>query len=267
MRLPVAFHAGDSWGKGNLISNDSRPTSARRFRPSFFFWLTLTMAFFVYAGFGMHSALPALQGDFPPAPPIVHLHGVLWVSWMALLVTQSALVSGGNVKLHRSLGTFGIAYATLVIFMGLLMQLVASQKGWAAGRPAGTDGLYLGLLAFVGFVWMFTVAIRHRRRNPYVHKRMVLYAMLPAIPPGVNRFWANALGLDDPVPTFWLYLTLWSMAAALLVQEWRQHGRINHWSMLGAGWIVLEGLCHEAVVGSAWFDTLSGAILSLVHYR
>ena len=48
---------------------------------------------------------------------------------------------------------------------------------------------------------------------------MVLFAMLPVIPPGVNRFWSNALGLDDPIPTFWLYLTLWSMAAAILAQE------------------------------------------------
>lgn len=239
----------------------------RRFRPTFFFWLSLAMAFFVVAGFGLHSALPALRGQFPPAPPIVHLHGVLSLSWLVLLVVQSALVSGGNLKLHRSLGTFGIAHATLVIFAGLLMQLVASNRGWEAGRPGGTDGLYLGLLAFVGFVWMFTVAIRHRQRNPHVHKRMMMYAMLPVLPPGVNRFWASVLGLDDPVPAFWLYLTLWGMAAALLVQEWRQHGRINQWSLAGAAWIFIEGAAHPFVVGSAWFEALSGAILGLVHYR
>lgn len=239
----------------------------RNWTPSFALVLTVIMALFVYGGFGMHSALPALQGQFPPAPPIVHLHGVLSASWMLLLVTQSALPGSGNLKLHRSLGTFGIAFATLVIFTGLLMQLVASHKGWAAGRPAGTDGLYLGLLAFLGFGWMFTVAIRQRARNPQVHKRMVLFAMLPVLPPGVNRFWASALGLDDPVPTFWLYLTLWTMAAAILAQEWAERRRIGHWSILGAAWIFIEGAVHELVVGSAWFDALASAILSLVHYR
>jgi len=235
--------------------------------PSFALVMTSIMALFVFGGFGMHSALPALQGTFPPAPPIVHLHGMLFVSWMLLLIAQSALPGTGNLKLHRSLGTFGIAFATLVIFAGLLMQLVASHRGWEAGRPAGTDGLYLGLLAFLGFAWMFTVAIRTRARNPQVHKRMVLLAMLPVLPPGVNRFWANALGLDDPVPTFWLYLTLWSMAAAILGQEWAERRRISRWSMLGAAWIVLQGAVHEAVVGSVWFENLAGAILSLVHYR
>lgn len=240
---------------------------ARRFQPSFFFWLALAMCFFVFAGFGLHSALPALRGDFPPAPPIVHLHGLVFVSWMLLLLVQTGLVSAGNVKLHRSLGMWGIAHATAIMIIGLSLQLIASHKGWAAGRPAGTDGLYLGLLAFIGFVWMFAVAIRKRQRQPQVHKRMIMYAMLPVLPPGVNRFWANALGIDDPVPTFWLYLTLWSMALALLVQERRQTGAIGKWSMAGAAWIVVQGAVHEAVVGTPLFDDLSGAILSLVHYR
>ncbi|MEO0062119.1 MAG: hypothetical protein RLZZ08_679 [Pseudomonadota bacterium] len=244
-----------------------KQAAAHRRRPSFALVMMVIMALFVFAGFGMHSALPALQGQFPAAPPIVHLHGILSICWMLLLVTQSALPGSGNLKLHRSLGTFGIAFATLVIFTGLLMQLVASHRGWEAGRPAGTDGIYLGLLAFAGFGWMFTVAIRQRARNPQVHKRMVLFAMLPVLPPGVNRFWASALGLDDPVPTFWLYLTLWGMAAAILTQEWAERRRISRWSMLGAAWIFIQGAVHETVVGSGWFNALAGAILSLVHYR
>lgn len=242
-------------------------TPARRLRPSFFFWLALAMSFFVFAGFGLHSALPALRGEFPPSPPIVHLHGLVFVTWMLLLLVQAGLVNAGNLKLHRSLGMWGIAHATVIMMLGLSMQLIASQRGWAAGRPAGTDGLYLGLLAVAGFCWMFTVAIRHRQHQPQVHKRLMMYAMLPVLPPGVNRFWASVLGLDDPVPTFWLYLTLWSMAAALLVHEWRTRGRLSKWSLAGAAWIVVQGLAHETVVGTPWFDDLSGAILSLVHYR
>jgi hypothetical protein len=224
------------------------------------------MCFFVFGGFGMHSFVPALRGTFPPAPPIVHLHAVVFISWMLLLLVQTGLVSAGNVKLHRTLGTWGIAQGTATILLGLEMQLIASGRGYFAGRPAGTDGLYLGLLAFLGFALMFTLAIRNRNR-PEVHRRMILFAMLPVIPPGVNRFWAEALGLSDPVPTFWLYLTLWSMAAAILAHEWRATHRIDRYSLLGAGWIFVEGAVHETVVGSVWFEQLAGAILSLVHYR
>jgi hypothetical protein len=239
---------------------------AGAFRPSFSFWMTLAMALFVFGGFGMHSFLPALQGNFPPAPPIVHLHGLVFIGWMILLLFQSALVSAGNVTLHRALGTWGIAQGTATILIGLMMQLVASGRGYAAGRPAGTDGLYLGLLAFLGFAVMFTLAIRNRTR-PDIHRRMILFAMLPVIPPGVNRFWANALGLDDPVPTFWLYLTLWSMAAAILLHQWRRTRRIDRYSAFGAGWIVVQGLAHEAVVGAPWFDRVAATVLSLAVYR
>lgn len=242
------------------------PAPARQFRPSFFFGMTLAMAFFVFAGFGIHSFFPALQGHFPPAPPVVHLHAIVTLSWMVLLVTQAGLVSAGQVKLHRSLGLWGIAHATAVLLMGLMIQLIASAGGMNAGRIAGSDGLYLGILAVIGFSIMFTVAIRNRNR-PEIHKRMILFAMLPVLPPGVNRFWANALGIDDPVPTFWLYLTLWTMAAAILLQERRATGRISGYSLFGAGWIFVQGAVHEAVVGSGWFETCSRALLGLVHYR
>ena len=241
-------------------------TRGRVRAPSFSLGIILVMCFFVFGGFGMHSALPAMRGDFPPAPPVVHLHALLFVSWMGLLVVQAALVNVGRVALHRSLGTWGIAHGTAVICMGLMMQLIASGAGHAAGRAAGTDGLYLGLLAFAGFAVMFTLAIRNVRR-PDIHKRMMLFAMLPVIPPGVNRFWFNALGLDDPIPNFWLYLTLWTMAAAILWNEWRETRRISRYSLFGAGWIFVEGLLHEAVVGSAWFEAISSALLGLVHYR
>ncbi len=243
-----------------------RPAQARKFKPSFFFWMTLAMCFFVYGGFGMHSFLPALQGNFPPAPPVVHLHAVVMVAWMLLLVVQTGLVSAGNIKLHRSLGTWGIAHATVVLLTGLSIQLIASRAGMDAGRDPGTDGLYLGILAAIGFATMFTLAIRNIKR-PEIHKRMILFAMLPVLPPGVNRFWFNALGLNDPIPTFWLYLTLWTMAAAILIQERRSTGRISAYSLFGAGWILVQGAVHEAVVGSAWFELFSRALLGLVHYR
>jgi hypothetical protein len=241
------------------------PRSARRFRPSFFFWTTLAMAFFVFGGFGMHSFVPALRGDFPPAPPIVHLHALIFVSWMILLVTQSALVGAGNVRLHRSLGTWGIAHATAIMIFGLTLQLIATRGAMLKGFEPGTDGLYLGLCAFAGFTTMFTLAIRNRRR-PEIHKRMILFAMLPVLPPGVNRFWSEALGLE-PIPVIPLYATLWTMAAAILIHERRRTGKISRYSLFGAGWIVVEGVMHKIVVHSPPFDHFAAAILSLVHYR
>jgi hypothetical protein len=239
--------------------------TARNFRPSFFFWMALAMCFFVFGGFGMTYLLPMSRGAFPPAPPIVHLHGLIFMSWMILLVVQAGLVGAGNVKLHRSLGTWMIAQGSVTICAGLLLQLIGTRFAMDKGFAPGTDGLYLGLCAFFGFSLMFTLAIRNTKR-PEIHKRMILFAMLPVLPPGVNRFWSHALGLE-PIPVVPLYLTLWSMALAILVHEWRRNGRISRYSMVGAGWIVIEGVMHKLVVHSPAFDRLAANILGLVHYR
>ena len=239
----------------------------RGFRPSFSLVLILVMCLFVVGGFGMHSALPALRGDFPPSPPIVHLHGVVFMSWMLLLVVQAGLVNAGNVKLHRALGLWGIAHATAIMILGLFLQLIASRAGMLAGRDPGTDGLYLGLLAFAGFIPLFTLAIRNAKRRPQIHRSLMLLAMLPVLPPGVNRFWFRLLELEDPIPTFWLYLTLWTMALAILWNERRSTGRVSVLTWFGAGWIFVQGAVHEMVVGSAWFSDFSRAVLSLAVYR
>jgi len=124
------------------LKADSQHTT--NFRPSFFFWMTLLMAFFVFSGFGMTYWYPMASGTFPPAPPVVHLHGMVYSLWMILLVVQAGLVNVRNIKLHRSLGMFGIALATAVIFMGALITLLGSR-----GNPAGinyNNGIYLGIM-------------------------------------------------------------------------------------------------------------------------
>jgi hypothetical protein len=180
-------------------------------------------------------------------------------------VVQAGLVGAGNVRLHRSLGTWGIAHGSVAICAGLLLQLIATRSAMDKGFAPGTDGLYLGLNAFFGFAIMFTLAIRNTRR-PEIHKRMILFAMLPVLPPGVNRFWSHALGLE-PIPVVPLYLTLWTMAAAILLHEWRRTGRIGGYSLFGAGWIVAEGLLHKIVDHAPPFDAFAAGLLALVHYR
>src|SRR5690606_28156346 len=102
-------HRATPWGRAMTASvAAATSTPVRSFRPSIFFCMTLAMCLFVFAGCGIPSFLPALRGDFPPAPPIVHLHGAVFVAWMLLLLLPSALVCSGNVRLHRALGTWGI---------------------------------------------------------------------------------------------------------------------------------------------------------------
>lgn len=246
-------------------ASTAQPTATRRVRPSFFLWMTLVMAFFVFAGFGMTYWYPLATGSFPTAPPVVHLHGLVFSSWMVLLVVQALLVNVKNISLHRSLGTFGIALATAVMFMGALITLLSGVASRDHPGPNYYHGLYLGIMAVLGFGTLFTLAIR-TVRTPAVHKRMILFALLPLLPPGVHRLYMVPFGLSV-FPVLPMYLTLDLLALAILVHEWRQNGRINPYSLIGAGWLLLQQALHYPLTHSAGFADFLYALTGMVHYR
>lgn len=241
------------------------PAARQAFRPSFYFCMTLVMAFFVFAGFGMTYWFPLAAGSFPPAPPVVHLHGWVFSAWMILLVVQAALVNSRKVALHRSLGAFGIALATAVLFMGSLISVLGLAGGVSNPSAGFFDAMYLSFAAILGFGILFTLAIRNVRR-PEVHKRLILFSILPLMPPGVNRFYMVPFGLDS-IPVLPLYLTLDAMALAILFQEWRSSGNIARYSMIGAGYLLLQQTLHVPVTGSETFLEFCQYVGSLVHYR
>jgi hypothetical protein len=224
--------------------------------------MTLLMAFFVFGGFGMTYLGPLAIGTFPPAPPVVHLHGVVFFAWTVLLVTQAALVNARNVKLHRSLGTFGIAWAAVTAFTGMLITLISINGEWDA-NSAGL--LYLSFVAPVSFVALFVMAIRTVRK-PAVHRNLILMAMISILMPGINRFYMMSVGLTL-VPFYATYLTMDAMVAAILWHERRVTGGVSRASWIGAAIIVVPQIFMPLVISRPWFTDLMLWFGSLVYYR
>lgn len=235
--------------------------AATTFSASFYFWMVLLMAFFVFGGFGMTYWYPLAAGTFRPAPPVVHLHGFTYFSWMVLLVAQASLVNVRNVALHRSVGMFGIALAMAVIIMGALITILGASRS----SGAAAHGIYLGITAVVGFGFLFTLALRNTRR-PDIHRRLILFAMLPLLPPGIHRLYMVPLGLQS-FPIVAMYSTLDAMALAIIVQEWRRNGTINGYTWIGAGWIAAQQAVHFAIIDTAFFASVVQWLGALAHYR
>lgn len=239
--------------------------NARTFRPSFFFWMTAVMALFVFGGFGMTYLFPLATGTLRPAPPVVHFHGIVFFSWIILLVVQPMLVGFRNVSLHKSLGTFGIALATSIMFMGFITQMLGASNSRMNPTTNLYNGVYLGIMAVAGFGTMFTLAMRNTRR-PEIHKRMILLAMLPILPPGIHRFYMVPLGLTN-FPIAAMYMTLDVLAIAILVQEWRSSRRISGYTMFGVAWILVQQALHYPVAHSQWFADFVYVAGGMMHYR
>lgn len=150
------------------------------FKPSFFFWVTLVMACFVFAGFGLTYWQPILRGSLA-FPPIVHIHAFIFSSWMALLMVQSLLFNTKNISLHRSVGTFGIAIATGMLITSAEVTLLFGNFTRANPGPDYYGLMYLSVMAVLGFTILFCLAIRNVRRPEY-HRRLILFATLPLLP-------------------------------------------------------------------------------------
>lgn len=234
------------------------------FRPSFYFWVALVMSFFIFGGFSLAALERYLTNDPTHMPPVVHLHGVTFVSWMLLLMTQTYLINVRNVALHRSLGTFGIALGTAVLFTGGLISLLGMRFG-NPDAPFYYDLMYLSVIALLGFGCLFTLAIRQARK-PENHRRLILFATIPLLPPGINRMYQVVFQLHY-LPVLATYLTMAAIATAILVHDWRTTGRISNASKIGAAVVFGEQLLHVPIVRSTAFVDFTSFLSSLIYYR
>lgn len=233
-------------------------------RPSFYFWIVLVMCLYVFGGFSLAALQRWITNDPTPMPPVVHLHGVTFISWMTLLMVQTCLINAKNVALHRSFGTFGIALGTAVLFTGALISLLGMSSGDTSG-PFYYDLMYLSVMALLGFGFLFTLAIRNTRR-PDNHRRLILFATIPILPPGINRTY-QVLGQLDYLPVVATYLTMAAIAAAILVHEWRTTRGISNTSKIGAAVVFGQQLLHAPIAGSAAFAGFTSFVTGLVYYR
>jgi hypothetical protein len=233
-------------------------------RLSFHFWVVFVMCAFVFGGFTLAAIQRWVMNDPKTMPPVVHLHGVTFISWMTLLFVQSLLVNVKNVALHRSLGTFGIALATGVLFTGGTITLL----GMSSGNPAGPfyhDLMYLSVMALLGFGVLFTFAIRNVREPPN-HRLFILFATIPLLPPGINRTY-QVLGQLDYLPVVATYLTMAAIAVALIANDWRKSGKLSYASKVGGAVVFGQMLLHAPLSQSAAFDSLTRFLSSLMYYR
>ena len=147
----------------------------RRYDRQFFTVMVILLIAVVAIGF---APTYYLAGVFrAPLPnPIVHIHAVVFTSWMLLLLVQTGLVSAKRVQLHRKLGVAGFILACLMVVMALL----TASDAMARAKASPHSEVILGslIVSFVeAFVFGTLAASAYAlRRNPAAHKRLILIA-------------------------------------------------------------------------------------------
>src|SRR5262245_9304600 len=120
--------------------------------------------------------------------PLVIAHVIVMAVWLLLFLAQAYLVATGRTAVHRRLGVLGAVLVLVIILLGYQASVETARRGHdfsgdlarAAGGTITPDGLIFPLLSFFNFGVMVSAALVFRNR-PQIHKRLMLFAMLPPV--------------------------------------------------------------------------------------
>jgi len=199
-------------------------------------------------------------------PWIVYPHAAIYVGWLLLLTAQVLLVMKDKVALHRRLGKFSVGYAVLVVLLGPPTALAVVAATAHAQGPSVLPPQFLAV-NFVdvgGFAVMFAWAIA-MRRNPAVHKRLILAAMVAFADPGFSRITGNLMAEPKTMwPWFWwsFYGNVLLVVLMLAWDLWRYRRTVWQFAV-GAGAVLASEVWATAMYfDPAWKVSMSHLVVA-----
>ena len=140
-------------------------------------------------------------GKRPPFPLVLHLHALAMGSWLLLLLAQTSLMATGRRAGHRQLGLTSMVLGPAVVVIGFVLAPTMYQQVWNSVHsvPGGPDAAGLAEVAIRGnialiqiqvgmlFAILVTLAVRARKRDLSLHKRLMVLAPIVAMPAAVDR--------------------------------------------------------------------------------
>jgi hypothetical protein len=130
--------------------------------------------------------------------PLLIVHGIIFSSWMALFVTQTALVATKNTRIHMKLGVAGLVIAILMLLVGTYTALVRAKgpSPLPDVNPLAFLTIPLGDMLLFGI--LFGAAYYYRKRLD-IHKRLMLLASIGLMPAAVARWPINFIATGGPL--------------------------------------------------------------------
>lgn len=197
----------------------------------FYTGMSVVFLFTVFAGFARTYYLRPYFGT-PALTPLLHLHGVVFTSWLVLLLAQTALVAANRTGVHRRLGMAGAVVAVLMVLVGTTTAIVrAKVVEVPPGSPSPLAFLTIPLGDMLVFATLVGAGFYFRRRAD-VHKRLMLLATVAILPAAVARLPFAFIQQAGPLAFFGLPdLFILVCLAYDLVSRGRFH-RANVWGGL-----------------------------------
>lgn len=218
---------------------------AERGEARFFFTMACVLATLIVAGFSLNIVLG--RSTFA-SPLVLHVHGVVMMTGLALYVAQTSLIFGSAISFHRRLGWIAAAWVPLMVATGLLITRHALQT--SGGPPFFDKNQFLisnplHLCGFAGLVaWAITV-----RRNTGWHRRLMFCGFAMLLGPGIGRLLPTPLFMPYAWYAVAVLPTLLFMAVGILADR-RRYGRAHPAWFWGLGTVLVLQLVADLIAYS-----------------
>ena len=220
------------------VKINSRPVravgvDAKRRQNWFYSAMWLAAVVVVIAGFG--RSFYAIANGTSESSVIVHIHTAVFGAWLVFFIVQVWFIASRNVRLHMTLGFFGIALAALMVIVGTATAISGARRGFTL-NPQLDSFAYMAfplgnLLAFAVFV---ALAYRYRRL-PEVHRRLMLLATVgPLMTAPLAHFFAQLPDRFNPRPPIYFLMLFIILLFSCAVYDRFTLGRFNKVSLWGA---------------------------------
>ena len=202
--------------------------------------------------------------------PIIHVHFVLVMLWIAMLIAQPFLIKFKKLSIHRLLGKISYVLVPLVLLSGFLMIRLSYYRQIDLGQAQVAEGLNqhtnsqilqhaadfeaIAVFYILWFAIFYSLAIINKRRSA-AHARYMVAASLTLLGPTVDRIMLIPLGMEylpGGISSMWVSFFLIDLVLLLLLYKDYQHkrplktllvclliyvpGQFLHFVILGHGW-------------------------------
>ncbi len=241
-----------TFGKDN-ISPKAGIIGKRRER-LFYTGMAVAVVITVFVGFARTYYLRPYFGR-PPLTPLLHLHGIVFTSWLILLVTQTVLVASNRISIHRRLGVAGAVIAVLMVLVGSATAIIRAKiVDVPPGAPSPLVFLTIPLGDMLVFASLVAAGFYFRRRGD-VHKRLMLLATIAILPAATARLPFAFIQQVGPLAFFGLADLF---IVACLLYDLTARGRLHRATVWG-GLLIVVSHPLRLVIGNTqawlWFAT------------
>jgi hypothetical protein len=202
----------------------------------FYSGMAIAMVLTCFAGFAPSYYLRPHVGTQPAMPGLLHLHGLVFSLWIALLVTQTSLVAANRTDLHRRLGAAGGVLALMMMVLGAIVAISRARQG-TLGQVAGIPPLVflaIPLTSVIVFPALIGAALYFRKRVD-IHKRLILLATIEILSAAVGRL----PGVVTASP-FVLFAVADLFLLAIVAYDFVSRGRLHRATLWGGLFLMVS---------------------------